>query len=171
MQPLSAEVVIIGSGMGGGTTAHALARRGVDVLVLERGERLPRESENWSPRAVFIERRYKPAERMLLRKDLSGGDTHRGTLKLFAFEFGQVLLVADLLSPLGVGAVVAGFMEREVGHERFRCGPVPVIFVGIEAHGVAGADHLDRTAAALRKPDAFAYVDDLSERVLVPGGA
>jgi len=65
MRPLSADVVIIGSGMGGGTTAHALARRGVDVLVLERGERLPREPENWSPRAVFVERRYKPAERWL----------------------------------------------------------------------------------------------------------
>jgi choline dehydrogenase-like flavoprotein len=65
VRPLSADVVIIGSGMGGGTTALALARRGVDVLVLERGERLPREPENWSPQAVFVERRYKPAERWL----------------------------------------------------------------------------------------------------------
>ncbi len=62
---LGADVVIIGSGMGGGTTALALARRGVDVLVLERGERLPREPENWSPRAVFVDRRYRPAERWL----------------------------------------------------------------------------------------------------------
>ena len=59
---LRADVVVIGSGMGGATTAHALARRGVDVLVLERGQRLPREPENWSPRAVFVERRYKPDE-------------------------------------------------------------------------------------------------------------
>jgi choline dehydrogenase-like flavoprotein len=65
LQPLSADVVIIGSGMGGATTARALALRGVDVLVLERGERLPREPENWSPRAVFADRRYKPAERWL----------------------------------------------------------------------------------------------------------
>ncbi len=65
MQRLEAEVVIIGSGMGGGTTAHALARRGIDILVLERGEGLPVEPENWSPRAVFNERRYKPAERWL----------------------------------------------------------------------------------------------------------
>jgi len=62
MRSLHADVVIIGSGMGGGTTARALARRGVNVLVLERGERLPREPENWSPRAVFVERRYKPDE-------------------------------------------------------------------------------------------------------------
>ena len=49
--------------MGGATTAFALARQGVDVLLLERGERLPREPENWSPQAVFGERRYKPDER------------------------------------------------------------------------------------------------------------
>jgi choline dehydrogenase-like flavoprotein len=60
---LQADVVVIGSGMGGATVAHALARRAIDVLVLERGHRLPREPENWSPRAVFLERRYKPAER------------------------------------------------------------------------------------------------------------
>ena len=59
---LSAQVVVIGSGMGGATTALALARRGVDVLVLERGRRLPREPANWSPRAVFGGRRYRPAE-------------------------------------------------------------------------------------------------------------
>ena len=58
----SATVVIIGSGMGGGTLAWGLARRGVDVLVVERGEFLPREPQNWSPQAVFVEKRYKPAE-------------------------------------------------------------------------------------------------------------
>jgi choline dehydrogenase-like flavoprotein len=62
---LSAQVVVIGSGMGGGTTALALARRGVDVLVLERGRRLPREPANWSARAVFGERRYRPGEQWL----------------------------------------------------------------------------------------------------------
>ena len=34
---LRASVVVVGSGMGGATTALALARRGVDVLLLERG--------------------------------------------------------------------------------------------------------------------------------------
>jgi choline dehydrogenase-like flavoprotein len=65
VQPLNADVVVVGSGMGGGTIALALSRRGVDVLVLERGERLPREPENWSARAVFLDRRYKPAEQWL----------------------------------------------------------------------------------------------------------
>jgi choline dehydrogenase-like flavoprotein len=62
---VNADVVVIGSGIGGATVAYALARRGVDVLVLERGHRVPREPENWSPRAVFLERRYKPVERWL----------------------------------------------------------------------------------------------------------
>ena len=60
---LKADVVVIGSGMGGATAAWGLARRGADVLVLERGERIPREPANWSPEAVFRDGRYKPAER------------------------------------------------------------------------------------------------------------
>ncbi|MGL5809974.1 MAG: FAD-dependent oxidoreductase [Nocardioides sp.] len=58
-----ADVVVIGSGMGGATTAWALARRGVRVLLLERGDWLPREPENWSPQAVFIDQRYRSQER------------------------------------------------------------------------------------------------------------
>jgi choline dehydrogenase-like flavoprotein len=65
VERLSADVAVVGSGMGGATTAYALAQRGADVLVVERGERLPREPENWSPEAVFAQRRYKPAERWL----------------------------------------------------------------------------------------------------------
>ena len=62
MEHLEADVVVVGSGMGGGTTAWALAQRGVDVLVLERGERIPREAENWSPSEVFLHRRYRAVE-------------------------------------------------------------------------------------------------------------
>lgn len=57
---LSADVVVIGSGMGGATFAYGLAQRGMDVLVLERGHRLPKEPENTSAEAVFVDRRYKP---------------------------------------------------------------------------------------------------------------
>ena len=58
-----ASVVIVGSGMGGATLAWGLARRGIDCLVIERGHALPREPQNWDPRAVFVDRRYKPAEK------------------------------------------------------------------------------------------------------------
>ena len=47
------EVLIIGSGAGGGTLARCLAEAGREVLVLERGDWLPREPQNWEPEAVF----------------------------------------------------------------------------------------------------------------------
>ena len=46
----SYDVVIVGSGMGGGTLAYALADSGVDVLLIERGDFLPQEKQNWDPR-------------------------------------------------------------------------------------------------------------------------
>lgn len=62
--PVSAsyDVVIVGSGMGGGTLAYALKDAGARVLLLERGDFVPRERENWNVRAVFADGRYKNAE-------------------------------------------------------------------------------------------------------------
>ena len=53
------DVIIIGSGAGGGTMFHALASTGKRVLLLERGEFLTREKENWSPVAVWGQHRYR----------------------------------------------------------------------------------------------------------------
>src|SRR5688572_12792096 len=47
------DVIIIGTGAGGGTLAHRLAPSGKRILVLERGGYLPREPENWSSEEVF----------------------------------------------------------------------------------------------------------------------
>jgi choline dehydrogenase-like flavoprotein len=55
---LTADVVIIGSGMGGGTLAWALKDTGSDVLIVERGQFLPREPENSQPDHVFVKKRY-----------------------------------------------------------------------------------------------------------------
>jgi choline dehydrogenase-like flavoprotein len=52
------DVVIVGSGAGGGTLAHRLAPSGKRVLILERGDWLPREVENWDANAVFVDNRY-----------------------------------------------------------------------------------------------------------------
>jgi choline dehydrogenase-like flavoprotein len=52
------DVVIIGSGAGGGTLAHALAESGKRILLLERGDFLPREMDNWDPDPVFIQGKY-----------------------------------------------------------------------------------------------------------------
>jgi choline dehydrogenase-like flavoprotein len=52
------DVIIIGSGAGGGTLAHALADSGKRILLLERGDYLPREMDNWSPKPVFVDGKY-----------------------------------------------------------------------------------------------------------------
>jgi choline dehydrogenase-like flavoprotein len=52
------DVIIVGSGAGGGTLAHRLAPTGKRVLLLERGDWLPRELENWDAKAVFVDNRY-----------------------------------------------------------------------------------------------------------------
>jgi choline dehydrogenase-like flavoprotein len=52
------DVIIIGTGAGGGTLAHALAPSGKRILLIERGDFLPREMDNWNPDAVFVDGKY-----------------------------------------------------------------------------------------------------------------
>lgn len=52
------DIIIIGTGAGGGTLAHTLASTGKSILLLERGDFLPREPGNWDPKAVFVDGRY-----------------------------------------------------------------------------------------------------------------
>src|SRR5207237_45449 len=53
------DVIMIGSGAGGGTLTWALAPTGKRILLLERGGWLPREKENWSSVAVWGDKRYR----------------------------------------------------------------------------------------------------------------
>jgi choline dehydrogenase-like flavoprotein len=62
------DLVIIGSGAGGGTMAHALSETPARILVLERGDFVPREAENWDPAAVWKDLRYRIKERWLDEK-------------------------------------------------------------------------------------------------------
>src|SRR5213594_4197443 len=56
------DVIIIGSGAGGGTLAYALAPTGKRILLLERGDYVRREKENWETRAVNVDGRYQTRE-------------------------------------------------------------------------------------------------------------
>jgi len=56
------DIIIIGTGAGGGTILHRLAPTGLRILVLERGGFLPRERENWDPREVCTNGRYLAKE-------------------------------------------------------------------------------------------------------------
>ena len=52
------DVIVIGSGAGGGTLVRRLASTGKRILLLERGDWLPREPANWDAHAVFVDNRY-----------------------------------------------------------------------------------------------------------------
>ncbi len=70
------DIAIIGTGAGGGTLLHALAGRGKRILVLERGDYVPREKANWSTRAVNLEGRYQTKE---VWRDRDGQPLHPHT--------------------------------------------------------------------------------------------
>jgi choline dehydrogenase-like flavoprotein len=73
---LSADVIVIGSGAGGGTMAYALKDSGLEVLILERGDFLPVEAQNWSPEDTVERGRYKPDERWEHGRSRYRGSNH-----------------------------------------------------------------------------------------------
>jgi choline dehydrogenase-like flavoprotein len=70
------DLIIIGTGAGGGTLLYKLKDAGKRILVLERGGFLPREKANWDSKAVFQEERYHTEE---VWKTKEGKDLHPGT--------------------------------------------------------------------------------------------
>lgn len=96
------DIIIIGTGAGGGTLAHALAPTGKRVLILERGGFLPRERENWDTKAVFEDKRYLAKETWYDKDDRPfapythywvGGNTKvygAALLRMRASDFGEV---------------------------------------------------------------------------------
>jgi choline dehydrogenase-like flavoprotein len=70
------DIIIIGTGAGGGTLAWKLAPTGKRILILERGDYVPREKDNWNPRAVNLEGKYQTKEHW---RDSNGKDLHPHT--------------------------------------------------------------------------------------------
>ena len=56
------DVIVIGSGPGGGSLAHRLAPTGKRILMLERGEYLPRSRANWDAKTVFVDGAYQATD-------------------------------------------------------------------------------------------------------------
>ncbi|MCG8420687.1 MAG: GMC family oxidoreductase [Proteobacteria bacterium] len=96
------DVIIIGTGAGGGTMMHRLAQTGRKILVLERGDFLPRERENWDQQEVFTNGRYLARETWLDKDNQQfspfihywvGGNTKMygaALLRLREGDFGEV---------------------------------------------------------------------------------
>lgn len=56
------DLIVVGSGPGGASLAHRLAPSGKRILILERGDYLPRSELNWSAQAVFVDAIYQAKE-------------------------------------------------------------------------------------------------------------
>lgn len=62
------DIIIIGTGAGGGTLAHRLAPSGKKILLIERGSFLPREKQNWQSEEIFLSPRYAVKEKWVDKK-------------------------------------------------------------------------------------------------------
>jgi choline dehydrogenase-like flavoprotein len=104
------DVIIIGTGAGGGTLAYRLAPSGKRVLLLERGGYLRREPENWDSREVFVKARYKAKEEWI---DKHGMPFHPGQ---HYYVGGQTKFY---------GAILFRLRERDFGEIRHHGGISP----------------------------------------------
>jgi choline dehydrogenase-like flavoprotein len=122
------DIIIIGSGAGGGTIAHALAASSARILVVERGDFVPQEEENWNPEAVWKHLRYRVPERWLDRRGREfqpythycvGGNTKFWGSVLYRLrrEDFQAVQHADGLSP----AWPVSYETLEPYYERAEC--------------------------------------------------
>ena len=137
------DVIIIGTGAGGGTMAHKLAPSGKRILILERGGYLPREPENWSSEEVFGKGRYLPDEDWI--------DDHDGV----PFKPHQQYFVGG--NTKFYGAILFRLRERDfeqVSHYGGVSPAWPISYADLEpyygdaerlylVHGQAGEDHTE----------------------------
>jgi len=133
------DVIIIGSGAGGGTLAYKLAPSGLRILLLERGDYIKRELENWDSREVITKGRYKAKEKWI---DKNGQQFHPGQ---HYYVGGQTKFY---------GAILFRLRERDFGDVKHHGGisPAwPLTYNDLEpyyaaaerlyhVHGTAGAD-------------------------------
>ena len=110
MVATSYDLIIVGSGAGGGTLALQLTKTGKTILLLERGDYLKRERDNWDPKAVFVDGKYQAKETWYDRQghafrpgihQVVGGNTkvYGGALyRLREKDFGE-LVHAEGVSP------------------------------------------------------------------------
>jgi choline dehydrogenase-like flavoprotein len=104
------DVIIIGSGAGGGTLAYRLAPTGLRVLLLERGDYVRREIENWDSAEVFGKARYKTKEEWVCKDGTS-------------FHPGQHYYVGGQTK--FYGAILFRLRERDFGEVRHHGGISP----------------------------------------------
>ncbi len=125
--PSHYDIVIVGSGAGGATLAQRLAPTGKSILILERGEHLPREADNWSAKSVFVDRKYRAREQWLDHRGapftpntyywVGGNTTFYGAalLRLRAIDFEERAHAGGISPawPIGYGDLASYYTEAE----------------------------------------------------------
>jgi choline dehydrogenase-like flavoprotein len=168
------DVIIIGTGAGGGTLAHRLAPTGKRILLVERGDFVPREKDNWSSRAVNVQAKYHTKD---VWTDKDGRPLHPHTNY---YVGGNTKFY---------GAALFRLREADFGELRHAGGispPWPITYDELEAyyteaerlyhvHGERGADPTDPWASAEYPHPAVSHEpriqqlhDDLARRGLRP---
>jgi choline dehydrogenase-like flavoprotein len=141
------DLIVIGSGPGGASLAQRLAPTGKRILILERGDYLPREEANWSPDAVFVQGRYQ-ADETWANKD---GGTFKPQLHYYVGGNSKVY-----------GSALFRLRERDFGEVRHHGGVSPAWPLSyaefarwydeaealFHVHGRRGEDPLDPGTAA-----------------------
>ena len=140
------DLIVIGSGPGGASLAQRLAPTGKRILILERGDYLPREEANWSSKAVFVDGRYQADETWTNAK----GDTFSPALHYYVGGNSKVY-----------GAALFRLRERDFGEVVHAGGVSPAWPLGYDAfapyydeaealfhvHGQRGEDPLEPPTA------------------------
>ncbi|MBX2822690.1 MAG: GMC family oxidoreductase [Rhodothermaceae bacterium] len=165
------DIVIIGTGAGGGTLAYGLRNSGAKILLIERGDYLPQEPENWDPEEAYFNSRYKATEKWYDSK----GKAFRPGVHYFVGGNTKVY-----------GAALPRFRKEDfedLEHEGGTSPGWPVSYEELEpyytaaeriynVHGEAGHDPTEPPRSA---PYPFppvpheAYVEDLSDRLKQQG--
>jgi len=111
------DVIVIGSGPGGASLAHELAPSGMRILLLERGDYLPRSLTNWDAQAVFVDGVYQAAEIWYGKN----GDSFRPGLHYYVGGNSKVY-----------GAALFRLRERDFGELRHKDGMSPAWPLGYD---------------------------------------
>ncbi|MEO8858388.1 MAG: GMC family oxidoreductase [Burkholderiaceae bacterium] len=140
------DLIVIGSGPGGASLAQRLAPTGKRILILERGDYLPRSEKNWSAQAVFVDAIYQAKETWTN----SAGDTFSPALHYYVGGNSKVY-----------GAALFRLRERDFGEVQHAGGVSPAWPLGYDAfepyytqaealfqvHGQRGEDPLEPWAS------------------------
>jgi len=121
------DLIVIGSGPGGASLAHRLAPTGKRILILERGDYLPRSEKNWDAQTVFVDAAYQSHEQWTNARGESfspalhyyvGGNSKvygAALLRLRERDFGEVVHAGGVSPawPLGYADFEPYYLEAE----------------------------------------------------------